>query len=236
MGTETSHGFHPIYIPVCIIFSWYSHHIPHCHMEFPMDIRIIIPITNQKKKPETSCSAKLLAGSLFTMVYLLERHEDRCTAFTESWFGWLAMHWSLVDVHIFLVVALVWFGIDGKMVHNGSSWCIMIVFFWYWNMGVSQNRGTPLSLDGFYWKILWKKWMIWGYPHLWKPPYVLYWFLKQWRPPRFLGTPSSRNKSTDQSAYLGNSPRLETEHSPNWSDLVEGQSCKKAIWTWVKTH
>ena len=78
------------FIPSISPFVSYSHGIP---IIFPIAIwnspwifASSFPLQT-KKKPETSCSAKLLAGSLFTMVYLLERHEDRCTAFTESWFG-----------------------------------------------------------------------------------------------------------------------------------------------------
>ena len=38
---------------------------------------------------------------------------------------------------------------------------------WFY-MAVSINWGST-KMDGLYWKIL-LKWMIWGYPKLWKPP------------------------------------------------------------------
>ena len=38
-------------------------------------------------------------------------------------------------------------------------------------MGVSKNRGTP-EMDGLQWKTL-LKWMIWGYHHFRKHPFIL---------------------------------------------------------------
>ena len=68
-----------------------SHDIPITLLWYSHAIRIIIPMAFPFYSPTKSDffrQREIASGSLFTMVYLLERHEDRCTTFTAAWPRW----------------------------------------------------------------------------------------------------------------------------------------------------
>ena len=89
--------------------------------------------------------------------------------------------------------------------------------------GFPKKWGIP-RMDGLSWKIP-LKWMIWGYPHLWKPPYIQYRFFQAMFDDWVISW--VRRAGCHQAARIPASSAFLRAVSKSFS---------KAFWSWVSTR